>query len=437
MLSLALLSLILFADAPATDAGVAPSNLSLHGAFEAEALAMPSGPTGGQYDGFIAVRPVFGFSVGDDFQAEVGPVFRFRLIDSPPDQRSEDFGTVLRRRDWDQPSDFGQLISVLRIASDASPFYVRAGPVRKRTLGLGHLINRYSNQENPDYHPVSATAVLSLGPIRAELFDADLFGARIFAGEIAWDIGRTFSSSPEVSDRYVLSLQVAHDASIAGQPPDAMRDFVTLQQLTLMQLDGSIVIVRNPSLTFMGLGGIGSRFNQTANLGFLVGLAVDANVKEVAFSVKIEGRKHAGGFRQGMIGPTYELSRFAGVGLTGPPIAQEVLPDAFSLYGEARARVGELVTVDAMAEYFTFGRTDFDSSVNVTVLKQWVVATARFNGVGLGVQPRYSVNAGARVRLFSSFYLLGSGGLVFFPQGDGSLNRGFFVSLGAGVDFER
>jgi len=433
VLTLALLSML----AQAPDAGVGSSNLSLHGALEAEAMTLPSGPTGGGYDGFITLRPIFGFSVGDDFHAEVAPLFRFRLIDTPPDQRGEDFGTVLRRRDWDQPSDFGQLISVLRIAPDSSPFFVRAGPVRKRTLGLGHLINRYSNQENPDYHPASATVVLSLGPIRAELFDSDLFGARLFAGEVAWDLGRTFSASPEVSERYVLALQLVHDAAGSGQPPDATRDFTALQQMTLLQLDGSIVFVRNSNIRFMGLVGTGSRFNLTANLGFLLGLAVDANVKEVAFSVKLEGRKQAGGFRQGMFGPTYELSRFAGLGLTGAPIAQETLPDTFSFYGEARAKVGEVLAVDLMAEYFAFGRADLDSTVSVTVLKQWVTANARFTAVGLGQQPRYAFTAGTRVRLFSSLYLLGSGGTVFFPQGDGSLNRGVIVSLGAGVDFER
>lgn len=436
MLIFAVITVLAQADG-GVSAAPAASNVSIHGAIEGQVEVMPSGPTGGGYDGFITVRPVFGLTVGDTFVAELGPLFRFRLIDSAPEQRSEDFGTVLRRRDWDQPSDFGQLISVLRIAPESSPFFVRAGPVRKKTFGLGHLINRYSNQENPDYHPASATAVLALGPIRAEFFDSDVFGARLFAGEIAWDLGRTFSSSADSFDRYVVSLQLVHDAAIAGQPPDARLNFTSLQQLTMLQLDGSFVLVRNESLRFMAMAGIGSRFNLDANLGFLVGLALDANVKEISFSVKLEGRKQAGGFRQGMFGPTYELSRFAGLGLAGLPIAQERLPDAFSLYAEARARVGELVTVDAMAEYFTFGRTDLDSTVNVTVLKHWLNMNARFTAVGLGIQPRYAFTAGARLRLFSSFYVLASGGTIFFPQADGTLNRGVTASAGVGVDFER
>ncbi len=235
----------------------------------------------------------------------------------------------------------------------------------------------------------------------------------------------------------MLALELVHDAAISGQPPEGVRAFTELQRMTMLQLDASIVFVRNPSIRFMGLGGIGSRFDQAANLGFLLGLALDANVKEVAFSVKLEGRKQAGGFRQGMFGPTYELGRFAGLGLSGVGIAQEVLPDTFSLYGEARAKVADVVTVDAMVEHFTFGRTDIDSTVNVTVLKRWLITNARFTVVGLGQQPRYAFTLGARLRFFNSFYVLGSAGTLFFPQADGTLNRGATVSVGAGIDFER
>ncbi len=187
----------------------------------------------------------------------------------------------------------------------------------------------------------------------------------------------------------------------------------------------------------MGMLGFGSRFNQAANAGFLAGLAVDLNARDLAFSLKIEGRKQAGGFRQGMVGPAYELSRFAGIGLTGVPLAQEMLPDTFSLYGETRVKVNELVSVDAMVEHFAFGRTDFDATVNVNSPQQWVVVGARFTAVGMGVAPRFAVTANTRIRLFKSFYVLASGGTIFFPQADGSLNRGVTFSAGAGVDFER
>jgi hypothetical protein len=421
-----------------SDAGVdSASVVSIHGALEAQVMAMPSGPAGGGYDGFITVRPVFGMRVGEGFEAELGPVLRFRLIDSPPEQRSGDFGTVLRRRDWDQASDFGQIISSLRIAPDSSPFFIRVGPVVKKTVGLGHLINRYSNQDNPDYHPTSATAVLSVGPLRAEFFDSDLLGARLFAGDLAWDIGRTFSSSADVFDRYVVALELVYDAAIAGQPPDAVSNLTALQQLALLQVDGSLVVVRNQSVRVMALAGVGSRLNRAANVGLVVGLALDANATLGSFSVKLEARKQAGGFRQGLVGPSYELSRFAALGLAAPPIAQETLPDAFSFYGEVRARFSDLVTFDAMTEYLTFGRTELDSTLTVALLKQWLTAHARFTAIGLGVQPRFAVTAGARLRLFRSFYVLASGGTLFVPQGDGTLTRGFTASAGVGIDFER
>lgn len=403
----------------------------MHAALEVEALALPSGPAGGQTDGYLAVRPVFGVDVGPDFQAELGPTFRLRLVDQPPEQRSEDLGHLLRGRDWDEASDFGQIISDLRLGAQSRPFFVRAGPVRKRTLGFGHLINRYSNQENPDYHPSAATAVLNVGPIRAELLVSDLFGARLFAGEIACDLGRAFSSSPDVFDRYGVAVQVAHDASMSGLPAQ-----VTPLPLTLLQVDASAVVLRNQTVRLAVLTGAGARISASSSGGFLVGLALDTTLRLTAFSVKLEGRKQAGGFRQGLVGPSYELSRFAGLGLSGAPIAQERLPDAFSVYLEGRAKVGELISVDAMVEYFTWGRTDFDSSLNVLLLKRRLVANTRFTAVGLGAHPRYAITASARLRLISSLYVLGAGGTVFFPQEDGTLTRGVTASVGFGVDFE-
>lgn len=415
------------------------SPVTLRGAAEAEVALLPSGFAQNELDGFVALRPVFSFTVGDDFTVEVGPTFRLRLIDRPPDNWATDFGGVLRRPDWDEASDFGQIIQALRIAPDSSPFYARAGTVRKKTLGLGHLINRYSNQENADYHPAMGNVVLVLGPVRGEFFASDVFGGRLFAGDVTLDLGGVFSSSPEVKDRYLVSLELVHDAGRAGLPfrPDPSVDRVTLPQVTLMHVDGSAVLLRNQNLRLMVLLGMGTRFTQRADLGFVLGGAVDATVSDIGISAKLEARKQGGGFRHGFFGPNYELSRFADVGFSGPGIADVLLPDSFSFYGEVKVGIGTAASVDVAAEYFLYNRTDLDASLNVNLLGSWLVGQARFTVVGLGQQGRYHVTAGVRARLFKSFYLVGSGGTAFFPQPDGSLLRGVTASAGAGVDFER
>ena len=335
------------AGAPKADEGL---GIKVRGAAELAVEVMPSGPPGGGYDGFIALHPVFSFSASDDFQVVLGPRFRFRLVDSPPLQRATDFGGVLRGEDWDTTSDFGQIVESLRIAPDTSPFLVRAGAVRKKTLGLGHLINRYSNSENPDYHPAAGTAVMTLGPVRGEFFASDIFAGRILAGDLAWDLGATFSRAADVGGRYVLALEVVHDMGLAGMPrvpaacaaADATCAVLDRSRLslTLLGLDGSVVLLRQEKLKLMLLAAFGSRANADADLGLALGGAADVTAGEVAISLKLELRKQNGGFRQGLVGPTYELSRFAGLGFSGAPLVEEHLPDGWSLYAEARPGSG-------------------------------------------------------------------------------------------------
>jgi hypothetical protein len=425
------------APAPAQSVASGPS-VSVRGAAEAQAGLLPSGFGANGEDVMLSLRPVAGFSVSDVFALELGPTFRLRLIDLAPDNRSSDFGGVLRRADWDELSDFGQILSSLRIGADSSPVFVRAGPAWKKTLGLGHLINRYSNQDNPDYHPASGTVVVAVGPLRGEFFASDILGARLFAGDLAWDLGRTFSDHAEVRDRYVLALELAHDASRAGLPfrPDPSMARVGLPALTLLQLDGSAMLVRSQSLRVSALAGLGNRLD-AGDLGFVAGGLMDANVAELGISLKLELRKQAGGYRQGFFGPTWELSRYADTGFSGSPQAAVSLPNSWSVMGEARLGVGTAASVELFAEHFFFGRTDLDATVNLVLLGSWLTAQARATVVGLEGTPRWAVNAQLKARLFPSFYVLGQGGTVFFPQPDGSLVRGVAVSAGVGVDFER
>ncbi len=425
--------------APAA-AGAMPAGptVSVRGAAEAQVGLWPSGFGANGADVMLSLRPVAGLSVGDVFALELGPTFRLRVIDLPPDNRSSDFGGVLRRADWDELSDFGQLLSSLRIGADSSPVFVRAGPAWKKTLGLGHLINRYSNQDNPDYHPASGTAVAAVGPLRGEFFASDVLGGRLFAGDLAWDLGRTFSNDADVRDRYVLALELAHDASRAGLPfrVDSSVARVAPPSVTLLQLDGSAMLVRSQSVRVSAVAGLGNRLD-AGDLGFVAGGLLDANVAELGFSFKLELRKQAGGYRQGFFGPTWELSRYADTGFSGVAQGLASLPNSWSVMGEARLGVGSAVSVELFAEHFFFGRTDLDATVNLVVLGSWLTAQARATVVGLEGTPRWAVDAALKARLFPSFYVLGQGGTVFFPQPDGTLLRGVAASVGVGVDFER
>lgn len=433
------------------DAGVEPEPepfVHLSAGAEGELGVLPSGWAENGADVMFGFRPMVGMRVADVFAVQVGPLIRLRVIDTPPLDRMNDLGGVVRGQDWDKAGDFGELIQSLRIGSDSGPFQLRAGPIQKKTMGLGHLLFRYSNRLNADARPAAATAVLAVEFLRFELFASDIFSGRLFAGEVSWDIARSFSSNAATHGRYLLSLSLGHDfgagtpAANRLPPPVAVISETSLPvwgptPTTLVHLDASAVLVRSQSLSLMVLGGMGARANQARDLGFLAGLAMDVRVPDVELSLRAEGRKQAGGFRHGYFGPQYELARFSGVGLGFVALADEQLPDAFSVFGELRFRLAQAITLDGAVEAFTFGRTDFDATLTVELLQKWLIAEARVGAVGLGQQPRWLVTGGLRWRLFKSFYVLGNGGTVFFPQVDGRLVRGVTITGGVGVDIER
>ncbi|MGQ0506178.1 MAG: hypothetical protein ACT4TC_12765, partial [Myxococcaceae bacterium] len=160
---------------------------------------------------------------------------------------------------------------------------------------------------------------------------------------------------------------------------------------------------------------------------------------------RVEARKQGGPFRQGFIGPQYELSRFAGVGENGLPLAQERLPDSFSGYGQLAISMGPELPhkgqtrffVATGFEHFSFGRTDLDLELTVRTLNDRLAITSRVTAVGLGINPRFNVTLDGRFRFAYSLYALASGGTADFPQLDSTLARSVFVTFGFGVDFER
>lgn len=449
MLTSLVLSLVAVGPGPAaegssSDAGTVEassfwlSTVQVHAGVEVGLSSFPSGTPAGGQDVLGELQPIFGLEAGPSFALEVGANLRLRLVDDGSRQRPEDFGGLLRRRDWDEASDFGQLIRSLEIGDAQSVVRVSAGPVRNKTLGLGHLVSRYSNQDNADYHPAAASAVVAYQAFHGELFASDVFGARLFAGELALDLLRLLS--PKYPDRLHLAASLAHDFGLAGGvTPDA----------TLLQLDFDLLLVRSSALRLMAFAGGGARVQGTTDLGFEAGLSLDSEISG-AFSlgVKFEVRKHSGGFRPAFFGPGYELSRFAATGLSGPALASQSLPNSFGFYGELHVASGTAASLDFALEYFAWGRTDADLLGSLELIEHRLVASARFTVIGVGTSriegmgagvfaPRYDLRTELRLRLLASFYVLAHGGTVFFPQPDQTLVRGVTAGAGVGFDFER
>jgi len=435
--------------------GGAPVHTKFRGGLEATALSMPSGTPGGSMDVYAVALPILAVDSGEDFGFELGAELRLRVFDAPPLQKDEDIHGLLRGRDWDETSDFGQILRSLRVGSESNPelppIAFRAGVAELKTVGHGHLVSRYTNQGNPDYHPASASLAFSVGPTRTELFASDILAGRLFAGEVALDIGRLATPNESQWDRYHVALSAAHDFGLAGYstPP-----------ITMAQLDADATAYRNDRVKVSGYLGGGARLLQATpsgvpSFGAEAGFEALGQVSpSVTLGGRLEGRKQGGGFRPGLFNATYELSRFSARGFSFGPIANEQLPDDFSGYAEFQvgygpADVSELSESDmpipprifgtVAAEYYVWGRLDGDVALSVRFPGNRGTLIARFAAIdALSNAPRFQGSGELRYRFAKSFYVVATGGTVFFPQADhASLVRGAFGSIGFGADFER
>ncbi|MCP3139636.1 hypothetical protein [Pyxidicoccus xibeiensis] len=403
--------------------------------LEAGALSFPSGTPDGGQDLFARIYPSLGLTKGESFVLRLGANLRLRLLDEEPKQKETDYGQLLRREDWDEISDAGQVVRMLRIGQEGRPVFLRVEPFVDETLGRGYLVGRYSNVLSPDYHPAGGTLTVVKGPVRAEVLASDVLAARIFAGEVLLDIGRMASEDAKRFDRYLVRLSGAHDAGRAGGRTPT---------LTLASVGADVALYKGERLRTWALLAGGGRFTEayTPDFGGLLGLAMEGQTSSgTQLSVTLQGRKQGGRFRFGMFGPDYELGRFSGVGLSDVPISEEVLPSGFSGYLELSVAKGGpdqlLLMGSVAAQYYGFGRTDADVSVGFELPGSQTRALARAVLTALGDRPRYSLGLEVRHRVLNHFYAWGTGGTVHFPQPDGRLVRGVTAGVGVGVDFQR
>ena len=212
--------------------------------LEVGPLSFPSGPRGGGQDLFAFAFPQLGVDGGEDFEFMLGAPLRFRLLDEDPRQQADDFGAYLRREDWDERSDYGQVVRRLRVGTEAGRFMLRVGPFVEETLGYGHLVGRYTNMLNPDYHPAGGSLSFNLGPTQVQLLASDVLAARLFAGDVRLDIGRLSSEDEKHFDRYHAILSVAHDFGRAGGETPG---------ITAVQLGGDAAFVKEEKLQLFAL----------------------------------------------------------------------------------------------------------------------------------------------------------------------------------------
>ncbi|WIG94589.1 hypothetical protein [Myxococcus sp. SDU36] len=390
----------------------------------------------GRDEGFVQLEPRVVVRKRGVFNLSLGAPVRLRLWGG-----GEGAGSV-RKADWDALSDWGQVVRAFTVGGDA-PNSLWMGALESYTLLSGHLVRRYNNRGNPDYHPAGAVVTGKLGPAYVEAFASDVLGARLVGAEVALDVPYLLFGRPPLPLQYLLSLSAVHDWGRAGGAS---------KPLTLAHLDGTAMLVRRRSpeggFELQLLGGWGGRPGEGGAWGAVAGVGVDALTATVDLRARLEGRVQRGGFRQGAFGPDYELARFQVAGPASLPQAEAPFPEGYSAYGEVilswdAERLGTLarrhLRLTMGAEAFSWGRVDVEGRLEAQAFHRSL--TVAVGGLAMGTgQPaaRYLVSGEARWRfLGGKLYAVGQGGTLLFPTAEGTLRPGAFAAVGLGVDHVR
>ncbi|GEN12098.1 hypothetical protein MFU01_71350 [Myxococcus fulvus] len=399
---------------------------------EATSLALMPRAGVGEDEGFVQVVPTFILDGGPEFGVNLGAPVRLRLWGG------KEGAPLVRREDWDTLSDWGQLVRGLLLGSDNAPMGIWFGPLEEHRLLSGHLVRRYSNRTNPDYHPAGGIFTGTLGPLYTEAFASDVLGARLLGAELSLDLEHLLVGQPEQRGMFTLAVSAVRDWGRAGGASPSM---------TLAHLDAMAVVLARPGMEAYVNAGWGGRPGEGGAWGAVVGGGVDSVSERFNLRLRLEARRQQGGFRQGFFGADYELARFQAAGPDGGPLAEAHFPNGYSGFAEALVEWDAVsyggpykhLSVSVGAEAFSWGRFDVDGRVAVQLFERALEVALKGLAVGTGKPgARYLGAAEVRWRfLGGQLYAMGTGGTLLFPTTEGTLRPGAFVSVGLGVDHAR
>lgn len=172
-------------------------------------------------DYFLTLSVGFNFD-RDDYGFGVQVPLRLRIWDRDP-KNDADYGGVLRREDWDQPSDYLRILRYVYIgqADKRGPYYVRVGELSALSVGHGTIMHRYFNGIDANKWRTGVNVAVNVDAYHGEVMLGDLLDPYL--------VGMRFSMRPfdavnpekETRNPWLSRLVVGHSLFLDGKAPIA------------------------------------------------------------------------------------------------------------------------------------------------------------------------------------------------------------------------
>ena len=133
---------------------------------------------------YVAVQTEINYSTtlaGRDLSMSFGVPMRIQLLDARPDRRWDDAGQI-RKRDWDEVSDYATVIRRIQYGGKEQHIYLDVNAFTANSIGHGALLRRYNSHLNLNTRRVSAQfdAFSDFGGV--ETYINDITGPNILGG---------------------------------------------------------------------------------------------------------------------------------------------------------------------------------------------------------------------------------------------------------------
>lgn len=265
----------------------------------------------------------------------IGPVslgvwvpLRFRVLDNDPQN-----GSVIRKEDWDEPSDYARLLRFIEVnvGGDTWRFRGRAGALDNESIGHGTILAGYYNSLDRNHYQagIALSTAFKFGGVEFMLdnfIKPEIFGARVhvrptsFFTDNEW-ANRLVLGASYVADTHapVALINTSADATVFVPQMDSTLNYqyTSTQVLSVAGVDVEYTILRNSlidlvpyaDLNFLidnGAGGAGT--GAGFHLGVFFNIRIPGPIGPTLFT-RLEYRRLGDGYLPRYVDSTYEGQR--------------------------------------------------------------------------------------------------------------------------------